>query len=251
MHQVAVNDGSMTFKSFCSTALDMHMLAAKLGSNFRVFSDLSETKLLHLPESELTAITKRLKIYKDVFQIASEQKEIFNNIQEKQLLWFALRSLKLVPPSDFFNILQSNHVVEVYMGHRQVYRTFNFYSLCSYSLDELETTHWEQLFIRQDPTIVEKIHAELAVALAERRTVHSQIPCHHVVEANSAFRNEVMYEFAFIAPLTDLNGDAQDCFMAVSSIKLVNTTNEFERRRRQEEYESKRFAELNFLTNNV
>lgn len=244
-------DLSSTFKEFCSHVLHMHTLAKKLGSDFRVFSDAGDIKLLKLEESEFQSITKRLKIYKDVFQMASEQKEIFNDIQEKQLLWFALRSLRLAPPAEFFNILKDNHIVEVYMGTRQVYRTFNYYSLCSYSLDELETTPWDKLFARKDPTVVEKIFGDVAVSLAERRIVHSEIPPHSVIETASALKNEFMYKLEFVAPLTDLDQNAQDCFVAVLSAEIVNTPDEAERSRRQEEYESKRFTEEKFLTSNV
>ena len=247
----ATRELSSTFKDFCSTVLKMHSLAAKLGSDFRVFSDTGDIKLLKLEESEFASITKRLKIYKDVFQMASEQKELFNDVQEKQLLWFALRSLRLAPPAEFFNILQNNHIVEVYMGTRQVYRTFNYYSLCSYSLDELETTPWDKLFARKDPTVVEKIFGDVAVSLAERRIVYSEIPPHAVVETASALKNEFMYKLEFVAPLTDLDHNAQDCFVAVLSAELVNTPDEAERRRRQDDYESKRFTEEKFLTNNI
>ncbi len=247
----AARELSNTFKEFCSTVLRMHELAAKLGSTFRVFSNTADIKSLKLDDSEFTSISNRLKIYKDVFQMASQQKELFNTVQEKQLLWFALRSLRLAPPAEFFNILENDHIVEVYMGTRQVYRTFNYYSLCSYSLDELETTPWDQLFARKDATVVEKIFGDVAVALAERRIVHSEIPPHAVVETASALKNEFMYKLEFVAPLTDLDHNAQDCFVAVLSAKLVNTPDELERQRRQEEYELKRFSEEKFLTNNV
>lgn len=243
----ATKDLTNTFEEFCATTLQMHTIAEKLGSAVRVFSDLENIKLSNLPESEFQSISNRLRIYRDVFQMASEQKEIFNAVQEKQLLWFALRSLRLAPPSEFFNILKNDHIVEVYMGNRQVYRTFNYYSLCSYSLDELETTPWDQLFARKDPSVVEKIFADVALALKEHRIVHSEIPPHSVVEIASALQNEFMYKLEFIVPLTDLDNDAQDCFAAVLSAQLVNTPSEAVRRERQEAYEFKRFAERQFL----
>ena len=241
----------LTFKEFCATTLQMHKLAANLNSTFRVFSDLNNIKLLNLSHSEFESISNRLKIYREVFEMASAQKELFNTVQEKQLLWFALRSLRLAPPAEFFNILQNDHIVEVYMGARQVYRTFNYYSLCSYSLDELETTPWDQLFARKDPTVVEKIFGDVAVALQERRIVHSEIPPHSVVETASALKNEFMYKLEFVAPLTDLDNDAKDCFVAVLSAQLVNAPDEKERAKRQEEYETKRFKEQAFLADNV
>lgn len=229
----------------------MHTVAAKLNSIFRVFSDFDKIKLLNLPETEFKSISSRLKIYQDVFQMASEQKELFNAVQEKQLLWFAMRSLRLAPPSEFFNILQNNHIVEIYTGTRQVYRTFNYYSLCSYSLDELETTPWDQLFARKDPTVVEKIFADVAVALQERRIVYSDIPPHWVVETASALQNEFMYKLEFVVPLTDLDDNAQDCFAAVLSAELVNTPSEVVQRQRQEAYEMKRLKEQEFLAKNA
>lgn len=241
------NNVENTLADFCATALQMHSIAEKLGTPFRVFSDLDNIKLLKLPDSEFTAIANRLKVYRDVFQMASEQKELFNAVQEKQLLWFALRSLRLAPPCEFFNNLKNDYIVEVYMGTRQVYRTFNYYSLCSYSLDELETTPWDQLFKREDPTIVERILADVATALRERRTVYSNIPQHPVTEASSALLNEVMYKLECIVPLTDLDNDAQDCFAAVLSAQLISTPSEEVRRERQEAYELKRFAERQIL----
>lgn len=242
---------SSAFKEFCSTVLQMHTIANKLGSTFRVFSDTGDIKLLKLGESEFASIVNRLKIYKDIFTMASEQKEIFNTVQEKQLLWFALRSLRLAPPAEFFNILQNDHIVEVYMGTRQVYRTFNYYSLCSYSLDELETTPWDDLFYRKDPTMVDKIFGDVKVALEENRIVYSEIPPHEVYERASALMHEFLYKLEFVAPLKDLDNNAKDCWIAVLSAKLVNAPSEEDRRKRQEEYEAKKFAEMTFIEGNV
>lgn len=179
--------------------------------------------------------------------MGATQQELFNSTQEKQLLWFALKSLRLAPPAEFFNILQNDHFVEVYMGERQVYRTFNYYSLCSYSLDVLENTPWEQLFTREDPSVVECIIKEIKLALNERQIVHSKVPEHLVIETASPLRNEILYKLKAIVPLNDLTHNAQDCFLTVISAKLVNTPIEVIRQRILEEHELNRLRQKTAL----
>ncbi|MNL12871.1 hypothetical protein D3C87_1337520 [compost metagenome] len=117
--------------------------------------------------------------------------------------WRALKKLNLVPPSDMFSYVTDQDVIEIYDGEgRQLYRNFRFFECCSYSLEELYSVEWWNLFDRDLKitqglfSIVDKVFAgEL------KNIVDAQVESHPVIEKISEQKLEILYEKAFIGPL--------------------------------------------------
>ena len=49
----------------------------------------------------------------------------------RSLIWHALKKLGLRPSSDLFECIHENDIVEMYNGSSQIFRSLNFYKLCS------------------------------------------------------------------------------------------------------------------------
>ena len=71
-----------------------------------------------------------------------------NNIQ---LTWFALKQLNLRPHSDLFNHITDEHIVEVYNENAiQIYRSFNLFQYLSYSISDIFSHEWWELYTRDN-----------------------------------------------------------------------------------------------------
>lgn len=93
------------------------------------------------------SVLRSLSVY---VSICHEQVEEGYKIKDSNALtWRALSKLGLTPPSDLFNHLTNDEIIEIYdlEGH-QLYRNFRFYEHCSYTLEELYSVEWWYLFSR-------------------------------------------------------------------------------------------------------
>jgi hypothetical protein len=130
---------------------------------------------------QLTHATKQILFY---IQIVSELKEDLDRpFNEKQLAWMALRALGFVPPSDLFNRIGDDDLIEIYdRSGIQCYRSFSFAKFTTYSLEELMFNPWHILFKRQ--TEINKILSEnIRFALNEaRQPFVPDIPVHSVTQ---------------------------------------------------------------------
>ena len=235
-------DQILMLNQFFETAFELKDIAAHLGITMRVIHHKDDPYFLKLSKPDQLAVIERLKIYQQVFKMAlAENKQ---SIEEKKLLWFAIQRLKLVPSSNLMEIIGENDLVEVYVGNRQVYRTFNYYDMCSYSIDELENLPWDELFLRRDKNILQQMIAEAAVALSEKRMVVSKVPAHVVEETCSPFMNKFSYQLKYIVPLKDQEAHRQDCFLLVLEAKLLETFPLHLRDMKIQEYQDAKFKEL-------
>ncbi|NJL24241.1 MAG: hypothetical protein HC902_03040 [Calothrix sp. SM1_5_4] len=76
-----------------------------------------------------------------------------------------MRELGLRPTADLFGELDKSDIIEIYSEeHIQLFRTFNMFECISYSLDELFSYEWWDLFQR-DPAITEQL-TQVAISLA-------------------------------------------------------------------------------------
>lgn len=74
----------------------------------------------------------------------------------QSLTWAALKVLGLIPPKDAFSHLEDTHIVEIYSPNfTQIFRSLNFFKFVSYSLDELMTYHFSDLYTRSGTTTEE------------------------------------------------------------------------------------------------
>jgi hypothetical protein len=121
------------------------------------------------------------------------------------LLWSAIKKLGLRPPSDLFSYLPDCTLVEIYSPlNVQIFRSFSFFGLCSYTLEELYCQDWVRLFPRDDHKFAEAIleHAADIFSGKVKNTISLRhIPKHILREAYSEGRHVAEIGVNWAAPL--------------------------------------------------
>ncbi len=233
------NESMARFKAFLEASDSVRTLAARLGISVLPVLDLENPSFLRLNTADQAAVLERLKIYSGLLEQASSAELL----DEKKLLWFALSRLRLAPPSDLLDMMQEGDLIEVYVGDRQVYRSFNYYNYCSYSLDELETIPWSELFAR-DEQWTNEIFKEIGSCLGTRKVITSQVPAHEVREIRSAYKNKFLYQLKYIVPLNDKEGGKPDCILGILRAQVLDGVHTAEREAQVKKYFERRLAEF-------
>lgn len=117
--------------------------------------------------------------------------------------WRALNRLGLVPRSDLFQYMRDDHIVEIYSDQNvQLFRNFNFFDVCSYTLEELHTMEWWSLFDR-DPHITKtlfKYASDIFSGVITNNFVPDLLG-HQVNEASSSDKLIMEYRMDMMGPL--------------------------------------------------
>lgn len=127
-------------------------------------------------------IIQSLKIYAHFCECAvADGIDVKEN--SDQFLWWTLRQLQLVPGSDLLSYVKPGMSIEIYnLEGIQIFRTLNLFKHITYSLSELLSYEWWELFSRV-PAIEEEmqkwVQATLAGEMGIRKT---QLPPHEVFE---------------------------------------------------------------------
>lgn len=136
--------------------------------------------------------------------LCSEQINEGYKIQDsKSFTWRALNKLYLVPPSDMFDKMMDEDIVEIYSSENiQLFRNFRFFEFCSYSLEELCCVEWWYLFDR-DQTQGTKMITEIQKLLTGeiRGGFAPDVRPHVMNESQSEEKLSMNYEMRWIAPL--------------------------------------------------
>ncbi len=105
-------------------------------------------------------------------------------------LWYAIKELGYIPNKDMFNLLESDHVIEIYTDEKiQIWRDFNLMTYCTYTLEEIFTYPWTERYIRNSEDIQKIIDAsEKAFHPDNRDIIVAMVPNHPVIEKFSMRR---------------------------------------------------------------
>lgn len=198
------------YHDFLDLARDIQVIGEGLGIHIETVHQLNNPCFLKLSPKEQEDIITHLRLYQTLLEQVTED----GKAEEKKLLWYALKKLRLVSTSNMMDLIEDGDLVEVYLGTRQVYRTFNYYNLCSYSLDELASMPWDQLFYRP-LEITTQIFGEIGKALQSREIMPSQTPEHVVEELLSPNQFKFKYRLKYIVPLIDLETRREDCVLGI------------------------------------
>lgn len=176
--------------------------------------------------------------------------EIFSSIvREKQdlrssfsVVWKSLNFLGLRPPSDFFDKLTDEDVVQVF-SYEGIHRFSNlkFFEMCSYTLEQIYSMPWDVLWKRDEVDAKYMADCVREVFSSDSRVSHkfNRAP-HRIYEASSVFRYESMYSLKCIAPLFDrVSGDICG-FMVCESAQILNRHTPLEEERMLFEQEALR-----------
>lgn len=150
-------------------------------------------------------------------------KELFNSAS---LVWSACKEFGVRPPSDFFSKIGPDSVIEVHSREGvQIFRNFNFYRYCSYSIEELYSQSWNNLYTR-DLSIVDSMKGFLGQIYdgTVQSTVAPPVPSYRATELHSARRYEVEVSWDWGAPLFDLKTSDPVASIAIETAKVISSS---------------------------
>jgi hypothetical protein len=140
----------------------------------------------------------------------------------KKFAWYSMSVLGLVPHSDYFRHVTANSVVEIYdlTGH-QIWRNFEFFKFCSYTLEEVFCLEWFSRYSRNEK-ISESCLACVGDLLKNSTLefVHPDFGPHLVEETCSIDKLIIEMNFDMVARLNNRNGIVS-AFSVVSSATLI------------------------------
>lgn len=140
----------------------------------------------------------------------------------RTFVWRAFRTFGWTPNSKFFETMSEDHVVEIYdLNNIQIFRNFKFFEFCSYTLEDIFTRPWMQLFQRKSQSQTDRLLAFVARLLQSRThdTVFPDVGVQNTREVDSELRYKVDLEVESMALLFDSN-DEPTAFIACEHAKF-------------------------------
>jgi hypothetical protein len=161
----------------------------------------------NLESATQLSIIDNLRTYVDVCEdVIRDGKPLTD---DKHFLWRMLLKRRLRPSAGLFELFEDGDIIDVYdmNGFVQIFRNMRFFSVCSYSLDELLCRPWYELYAR-DERITAGIHAT-AMTFASRTaqdTKYLDLGEHILEEIDSEAGYRFLVVNRFLSRLTDESG---------------------------------------------
>lgn len=166
----------------------------------------SDTRFKTLPLSHQQGIIQALESSIEICQSAKAN-GIDIRRQSLSLVWWSLRMAGLRPLSDLFDKLDETDIVEVYNEHdQQIFRSFNMFRSISYTLEELFTHEWWELFERDSAItdllkdLTQKMHA------GQKDTIVVNCPAYVIKERFSEHKIAARIQTKLLSPLFSADG---------------------------------------------
>lgn len=186
---------------FRRLADEVARLGASIGVEIRPYDDEKLPIFSALPMSQQTTIVMDLQNYVNICQQTVAEGSALTD--SARILWNALKVFKVRPTSDLFEYLQQGNTIEIHNREFvQIFRNFNFYRVCSYSLEELYCIPWTRLYTRSIE--VQQYLVGIAVEMFEtnRRTIlQMNVDAHTIYEISSIKKLQVEAKMKYLAPL--------------------------------------------------
>lgn len=182
-------------------------LGDSVGTPIRGYEDPGLPHFSRLPEGERTRTLALLETFIGVCESVVSEPQV-SLADSTTLMWAAMKDFGLRPPSDLFDHLRGDQVVELYRPDGiQFFRNFQFYRYCSYTIEEVSSIPWFELYERS-PEITERLMrlSQDLFSMTESRVVPIGVGPHRQLERRSRLRFEVQVENETAAPLFDGEG---------------------------------------------
>jgi len=243
---VTENDTELR-NEFVELCLEYQELGLSVPVKLIPFSDSSVPHFSHLITDQkrrvLSALRNSVAICHQV--LASGQK--LN--ESRSLTWNALKYFGLIPSSDLFGKITETDVVEIYdMEHVQIFRNFQFFEYCSYTIEDVFCRPWQELFIRYDTSVTEKLLACLGGLLSnpKHETVATHVGSHLIEESSSVFRHKLDVDVKYLSLLYGVDHKPQ-AYLAVETAKYVSRPDIAEQNERLEAFAPKSGPNLTLI----
>ncbi len=140
------------------------------------------------------------------------------------LVWAACSRFGLRPPSDFFDKLTDEDVIQVYSqeGIHQ-FSNLKFFEVCSYTLEQIHCMPWHLLWIRDQGELDFLTNAVISMlGQDQKKTIEFNRPLHVVKEVISPLKYETTYSLRYGAPLFCRETGEKRGLIVSESVKLTH-----------------------------
>lgn len=216
-------------ESFRLLADHLVKLGEQIGVRIIGYRNPSLPLFRSLPSSAQAKIIEELKCYLQVCELTASAGHKLND--SRQLLWYGLRSLGYVPPSDLFDKITDQMVVEIHDPElHQVFRNFVFYQYCSYSLEELHCQPWTDLYLRDVRSIEAMMKVVNKIFVEGEPFVDCRGIKHYIVETQSVFKLKMNYELIYSWGLKRKSGKVE-AWLIAEAAELIDPPSALEEER--------------------
>ncbi|MBX3039602.1 MAG: hypothetical protein KF789_02700 [Bdellovibrionaceae bacterium] len=217
-HQPAVDSNDLNLRAeFMQAAFGVADFARRAG--FRVVP-YHDNSLPHF--SRLSLDEKKLAIasLEEILSICHGSQNEGCDIKDSlQLLWFTIRHFGLKPPSNMFDHIGEGDIIAIHHGPQQIFRNFEYFEYCSYSLEELGCVDWTKLYER--PEQMEKdIFSTFERSVATNALAVATVGEHIVQETFAPLRLRMGYRLKFVSPLYYKNSVTADHHLVCMQAEL-------------------------------
>jgi hypothetical protein len=201
-------------------------LAEREGFSLTAYNDRKPLCFLSLPLSSQDAVLLSTERYASVLEevVASG----YSVREDRKMLWSLMQRLQLRPTSDLFSRLNDSDVVEIYLVPEfiQVFRSFRFFELCNYSLDDLLSRPWWELYDRKEHITTSAFDMiNRMISSSDPGTTYYNLGPHILIERDSSKRYRSLQELRFFSPLWDKNNGIAGIVNVVHPIEMFRNEN--------------------------
>lgn len=175
-----------------------------------------------LSDISKNAVIANLKLFNQVCeQVVASGGSVLDS---RVMIWHVLKLMDFIFPSDLFDHITSDHIVEIYdFNNIQIFRNLRFFDATSYSLEELLCRPWVDIFSRKDNSQISKITDVLTKMRSKEITgliSLKDIGVNRIIETDSPFllQNDALIHFA--APITNKSKQVVS-YIAIESAELM------------------------------
>lgn len=190
---------------------DLSLALKKLNVQCRAFDDHADYHFLKLSSQQIGDLfTSILSTIQNIH--ASYEKTIDPTLHNLNQLWTFLVDKKLKYPIDLFSHIANGDIIEVYdSNNKQVFRSYDFFKYCMYSLDELYSTPWNELYHRDEKHIAEYMRLLYVLNSTHSNDVHivKTVPPHWVSQLKGSRQASHLLESKIICLVYDSNDDVK------------------------------------------
>ncbi len=207
---------------FRQLSLAYQAMANEAGVRLIAFKDAALPLFSKKTSREQNAILHALSLCVKVCEMTRSQGKSMTD--STSLIWNAIKEFGLRPPSDFFSKMTNESVIEIHSPEGvQLFRNFNFYRHCSYTIEELYSSSWDLLYDRDSSILNHMIQFVGKVYGGEiSSTVDPKIPTYLAHEVYSEDRLTVEVKWLWAAPLFHEGTSTPAATIAIEGARTID-----------------------------
>jgi hypothetical protein len=183
---------------FKQNLIQLWEILARHGVKKPAITDKNYPRFTEMTKEQRSLVTSFVVKQIEIYNEAEKNELDFDNTPD--LLRVALKVMGLVVDSKVFELIDRRDIVELYsVEHIQLFRSFNFFRVCNYNLDDVLMYEWFNLYERERSD-TDAIFNAIIGHLAETACINNiKVPPHDMKERFSDPQGRFEITFKYIA----------------------------------------------------